>query len=164
MGLGLLLLLQNHPDRLALQNIDSWGNDILHFLFRNSTPHIEILPVDGSQNIVDGIPVNQQTGGEHLRNFVLGGCDRQSRQIRPVNQNIPGLLIGKLNGISQKSALVLIDGSVLLYLIYQGQQLLLGHLGAGLQMKNLRQQLLPAHKQNVQRQENPNQELHDRCR
>ena len=67
-------------------------------------------------------------------------------------------------GVPEKTALVLVNGTVLLNLIYQGQKLLLGHLGAGLQMKDLGQQLLPAHKQNVQRQENPDQELHDRCR
>ena len=114
-----------------------------------------------AQNMVDGILIDQQPGilglGEQRRHLLLAGGDGQRRQIHPVNEDVLRLLLGKADGVFQQLALVPVDATVLLHLVHQHQQFLLGHFAVGVQAEHLGQQLLPQGEQQVQGHQHPNQ-------
>ena len=165
MGLGLLELFQQQTDGLVLQREYRRRDDGGQGLLRHAAAHIEVLLMDGAQNVVDGILIDQQAGvfglGEQRRHLLLAGGDGQGRQIHPVDQDILGLLLGKADGVFQQLALVPVDAAVLLHLVHQHQQLLLGHFAVAVEAEHLGQQLLPQGEQQVQGHQHPDQHLQD---
>ena len=165
MGLGLLQLLQQQADGLVLQREHRRGDDVPQRLIRHAAAHIEVLLVDGAQNMVDGAVVDQQPGvlglGEQRGYLLLAGGDGQRRQIHPVDQDVLGLLLGKADGVFQQLALVPVDAALLLHLVHQHQQLLLGHLAFAAEAENLVQQLFPQGEQQIQGHQHPDEHPQD---
>ena len=137
-------------------------------LLRHAAAHVEVLAVDGAQDMVDGPLIHQQAGvfrsGEQLCRLLFRSGDGQRRQIHPMDEDVLRRLLGKADGVFQQLALVAVDTALLLHLVHQQQQLLLGHFAVAVQPEHAAQQLLPQGEHRVQRRQHPDEHLQNGCR
>ena len=98
--------------------------------------------MDGTEDMVNGILIDQQTGifgiGEQRGGLLPARRDRQRREVYAVDENVLCLLLGKFDGVAQQLALAFVDAAALLDLIDEHQQLLLRHFALAVQAECLR--------------------------
>ena len=165
---GLLELFQQQTDRFHLQRVDRRQQDVPKRPFCNAAPNVEILLVNGAEDVVNRVLIDQQTGIFRLRkqrgDLLLRCGDREGRKVCAVNQNILRALLGEVDRIFEELSLVFVNAAVLLDLIHEHQKLLLRHFIVGAEVKDLGQQSFPKRKERIQRRKDPNQDLQHRRR
>ena len=116
--------------------------------------------MDSAKDIVNRALIDQQTRVFCLckqgSDLLFGGCDRERRQVRPMDQDVRRALLGEVDGVFQQLTLVFVNATVLLDFLHQHQQLLVGHFVFCAEMEYLGQQLFPEGKEGVQRGKDPN--------
>ena len=84
-----------------------------------------------ADDLIDGIPVDQQTGEAGLckgsGNFLVALVDVHGLQVNSMGQNFCRRQVTKFKGIAQQLTLVFVDAAVLLHVLHKKKQFLVGH-------------------------------------
>ena len=164
--LGLLELFEQLADGLHLQRVDRREQDLAQGLIRDAAADVEVLLVDGAEDVVDGILIDEKPRifrlGEQRGDLFLRRGDGEGGEVGAVDQDILRALLGEVDGVFEQLALAFIDAAVLLHLVDEHEQLLLRHFIVGAEAEDLRQQLFPEGEDGVERREDPDEDLQDR--
>ena len=164
-GLVGLEVAEQVVDALTLMDEQGRGDQLLQGLVGEALGGEDVLGMEDAHDLVDAVLVDQQTGEagflEELTDLLHGGLDVEALQIHAVGQDILGLLLGEVDGVAEQVALLVVDGALLLDLLHQHEQLLLGHLAVGLNTEDLGHQLGPQGEEEAEGNEDPDEELHE---
>ena len=176
---GAAVLIQNHGqvglvglqgaeqvvDTLALMDVEGRGDQIIKRLVGKALGGEDVLGMDDAHDLVDAVLVDQQTGEagflEEPTDLLHGGLNVKALQVYAVGEDILGLLLGEVDGVTEQISLLVVDGALLLDLLHQHEQLLLGHLIVGLDTEDLGYQLGPQGENTAEGNEDPYEELHE---
>ena len=168
MGLVGLEVAEQVVDALTLMDEQGRGDQLLQGLVSQSLGSEDVFGMNHAHDLVDAVLVDQQAGEagllEELTDLLHRGADLKALQIHAVGQDILGLLLGEVDGVAEQVALLGVDGALLLDLLHQHEQLLLGHFGVGLDAEDLGHQLCPQGEEEAEGNEDPDKELHDGSR
>ena len=165
MGLVGLQLTEQIVDALTLMDEQGRRDQFLQGLVGKTLGGKHVLGMENAHDLVDALLVNQQTGEagllEDLTDLLHGSLDVKALQIHAVGQDILGLLLGEVDGVTEQVALLVVDGALLLNLLHQHEQLFLGHFVVSLDTEDLGYQLCPQRENEADGNEDPNKELHE---
>ena len=164
-----LLLLQFAHDLVDFfvgKGKDNGRNDLFDRLAGDPGAGVKILLVDHTDDVVDIILIDQQPGEFRFQKTVcdLFLCAVQGHgfQIHAGSQDVLCLQFGKLNGIAQEFAVILVDTAFLLHFIHKHEQFFLRHFVVAFQTEDLGKQFFPAGKEEIERREDPDQDPQER--
>ena len=119
-----------------------------------------------TDNLIDGIPVDQQTGTARLCKssgyFLMTLVDFHGLQVNSMGQNFRRRQIAEFKGVTQQLALVFINAAVLLHILHEKKQFLMGHFCVIICLEKAGNQLFPLGKKKIQRHQHTNPEADKR--
>ena len=164
-GLIGLKVAEQVVDALALMDEQGRGDELIQGLIGEALGGEHVLGVDDADDLINAVLVDQQAGEagllKELTDLLHGGLHIEALQVYAVGEDILGLQLGEVDGVTEQVALLGVDGALLLDLLHQHEQLLLGHLGVGLDAEDLGHQLGPQGEQGAEGNEDPDEELHE---
>ena len=134
-------------------------HDCRNGLIRHLAVDIEVLLMKNTDDLIDGIPVDQQTGKAGLRkgsgNFLMAFADVHGLQVDSMGQNFCRRQVTELKSIAQQLALVFVNAAVLRHILHEKKQFLVGHFGVVVRLEETGNQLFPQGEQEVQWRQHP---------
>ena len=168
MGLIGLQVAEQIVDALALMDEQGRGNELIQSLIGETFGGEYVLGVDDAHDLVNAVLVDQQAGEaglfKELSDLLHGGLHVEALEVNAVGEDILGLQLGEVDGVAEKVALLGVDGSLLLNLLHQHEQLLLRHFGVGLHTEDFGHQFCPQGEQGAEGDEEPDEHLHEGSR
>ena len=150
--------LQNIPDFCMLIDKQRFRHNFRNRLICHLSVDIEVLLMQNADNLINGIPVDQQTGKSGLCkgscNFFMTLINVYGFQFDPVCQNFSRGQFAELQGISQKLTLIFVNTAILLHILHEKKQFFVGHFCIVICLKEAGNKLLPLGKKKVQRRQN----------
>ena len=135
-------------------------HDLRNGLIRHLAVDIEVLLMKNADDLIDGIPVDQQAGEAGLckgsGNFLMAFADIHGLQVNSMGQNFGCRQVTKFKGIAQQLTFVFVDAAVLLHVLHKKKQLLVGHFCIVICLEEAGNQLFPLGKEKIQRCQHPN--------
>lgn len=135
-------------------------HDLCNGLIRHLAVDIEILLMKNADDLIDGIPVDQQAGKAGLckgsGNFLMALADVHGLQVHSMGQNFSRRQVAELKSIAQQLTLVFVNAAVLLHILHEKKQLLVGHFCVVIRLEETGHQLFPLGKQKIQRRQDQN--------
>ena len=166
MGLLMLEHFQNIPDFCVLIDKQRFRHDLRNGLIRHLAVDIEILLMKNADDLINGIPVDQQTGkaglGKGSGNFLMTLVDVHGFQVNSMGQNFCRRQVTEFKGIAQQLAFVFVNSAVLLHVLHKKEQFLVGHFFIVIRLEEAGNQLLPLGKEEIQRRQNQNPKAYKR--
>ena len=127
---------------------------------------IEILLMENAHDLIDGIPVDKQPGepglGKGFCDFLVALVDVHGFQLDPVGQNFRRRQVAELQSVSQKLALVLVNAAVMLHVLHEKKQFLVGHFGAAVCLDEAGDELFALGKEEIQGRQRPDPQADER--
>lgn len=106
-------------------------HDCRNGLIRHLAVDIEVLLMKNTDDLIDGIPVDQQTGEAGLckgsGNFLVALVDVHGLQFDAMRQNFRRRQVAELKGVAQQLTLIFVNAAVLLHVLHEKEQFLVGH-------------------------------------
>ena len=162
MGLLMLEHFQNIPDFCVLIDKQRLRHNLRNGLIRHLAVDIEVLLMKNTDDLIDGIPVDQQTGEAGLckgsGNFLVALVDVHGLQFDAMRQNFRRRQVAELKGVAQQLTLIFVNAAVLLHVLHEKEQFLVGHFCVVICLEEARNQLFPLGKEKIQRGQHPDPE------
>ena len=112
-----------------------------------------------ADDLIDGIPVDQQTGEAGLckgpGNFLVAFVDVHGLQFDSMGQNFCRRQVAELKGVAQQLTLIFVNAAVLLHVLHEKEQFLVGHFCVVICLEEAGNQLFPLGKEKIQRGQHP---------